>query len=103
MTEQDVVAGGLSSDPPNGLMVDTIAAVATATGLGAVAVIRLSGGRSFEILRALTPDHPDRPPMRSPRLLSLRDAKGALLDRALVTAFPGPDSYTGEEDRKSVV
>ena len=78
-------------------MVDTIAAVATAPGLGAVAVIRLSGSRSFEILRALTPDHPDRIPMRSPRLLSLRDVKGVLLDRALVTAFPAPDSYTGED------
>jgi len=77
--------------------IDTIAAVATAPGLGAVAVVRLSGDRSFDILRALTPDHPPPVPTRSPRLLSLRDKEGALLDRALVTAFPGPESYTGED------
>ncbi len=90
MTEQDSRAG---PEPT----IDTIAAVATAPGLGAVAVVRLSGGRSFDILRALTPDHPPPVPTRSPRLLSLRDKEGALLDRALVTAFPGPESYTGED------
>ena len=90
MTEQDSRAG---PEPT----IDTIAAVATAPGLGAVAVVRLSGDRSFDILRALTPDHPHPVPTRSPRLLSLRDKEGALLDRALVTAFPGPESYTGED------
>jgi tRNA modification GTPase len=90
VTEQDSRAG---PEPT----IDTIAAVATAPGLGAVAVVRLSGDRSFDILRALTPDHPPPVPTRSPRLLSLRDKEGALLDRALVTAFPGPESYTGED------
>ena len=78
--------------------IDTIAAVATAPGLGAVAVVRLSGDRSFDILRALTPHHPaPLPTTRSPSLLALRDKEGAVLDRALVTAFPGPESYTGED------
>jgi tRNA modification GTPase len=37
-------------------------------------------------------------PARSPRLLALRDPNtGGLLDRALVTTFPSPDSYTGED------
>ena len=86
------------SGRPNGPAVDTIAAVATAPGLGAVAMVRLSGGRAFEILRALTPRHTDDVPSRSPRLLSVSDPKtGELLDRALVTTFPGPDSYTGED------
>ena len=77
---------------------DTIAAVATAQGLGAVAMVRLSGSRAFEILRALTPYHPDDVPSRSPRLVPVSDPKtGELLDRALVTTFPGPDSYTGED------
>ena len=91
MTEQ--AAGG-----PTGLAVDTIAAVATAPGLGAVAMVRLSGDRAIEVLRALTPDHPDPIPSRTPRLVPVRDPKrGELLDRALVTTFPGPDSYTGED------
>ena len=86
------------SGRPSGPAVDTIAAVATAQGLGAVAMVRLSGGRAFEILRALTPHHPDDVPSRSPRLVPVSDPKtGELLDRALVTTFPGPDSYTGED------
>ena len=86
------------SGRPSGPAVDTIAAVATAQGLGAVAMVRLSGGRAFEILRALTPHHPDDVPSRSPRLVPVSDPKtGELLDRALVTTFRGPDSYTGED------
>ena len=86
------------SGRPSGPTVDTIAAVATAQGLGAVAMVRLSGSRAFEILRALTPYHPDDVPSRSPRLVPVSDPKtGELLDRALVTTFPGPDSYTGED------
>ena len=91
MTEE---ASGRSSGPE----VDTIAAVATAPGLGAVAMVRLSGGRAFEILRALTPDRPEDIPSRSPCLVPVSAPKtGELLDRALVTTFPGPDSYTGED------
>jgi len=77
--------------------VDTITAIATAPGMGAVALVRLSGGRAFEILRAITPDHPEDVPPRAPQLMSLRDPKtGAILDQALITTFPAPNSYTGE-------
>ncbi len=77
---------------------DTIAAVATAPGLGAVAMVRLSGSRAFDILRVLTPDQSDPGTPRTARLLELRDPdSGGLLDRALVTTFPAPDSYTGED------
>lgn len=77
---------------------DTIAAVATAPGLGAIAMVRLSGGRAFEILQALTPNHPEPFPNRSPLLLPIEDpSTGDLLDRALVTTFPAPDSYSGED------
>ena len=79
------------------LAVDTIAALATAVGPGAIALVRMSGPEAFQILRALTPDHDDPPPrMASLRLLTNREG-GGLLDRALVTAFPRPDSYSGED------
>ena len=87
-----------ASDPPVEPAVDTIAAVATAPGSGAVAMVRLSGPHAFDILAALTPDHATRVPDRTPRLLALREpTAGGLLDRALVTTFPAPDSYTGED------
>ncbi len=75
-------------------MTDTIFALATAPGRGAVAVIRLSGPASGPALRALSRQGP-RP--RRARLARLRDATGAVLDQALTLWFPAPQSYTGED------
>ncbi len=79
------------------LAVDTIAALATAPGAGAIALVRMSGPEAFQILRAVTPDQDDAAP-RTVNVRSVRDGEGGdLLDQALVTAFPRPDSYTGED------
>ena len=79
------------------LAVDSIAALASAPGPGAIALVRISGPEALRILQALTPDQ-DGP---SPRTASVRSISGGqgrdLLDRALVTLFPRPDSYTGED------
>ncbi|HEY3516014.1 MAG TPA: tRNA uridine-5-carboxymethylaminomethyl(34) synthesis GTPase MnmE [Gammaproteobacteria bacterium] len=73
---------------------DTIAALATAPGVGAIAVIRLSGSAAHRIARELTGREP-RP--RLADLRTFRDASGATLDRGLVLFFPGPSSFTGED------
>ena len=79
------------------LAVDTIAALATAPGAGAIALVRMSGPEAFQILRAVTPDQDDAAP-RTANVRSVTDGEGGdLLDQALVTAFPRPDSYTGED------
>jgi tRNA modification GTPase len=75
-------------------MSDTIFALATAPGRAAVAVIRISGPRTREVMERLVGDVP-RP--RSATLRTLRDAQGDPLDRALTLWFPGPASYTGED------
>ncbi|MFZ0657913.1 MAG: tRNA uridine-5-carboxymethylaminomethyl(34) synthesis GTPase MnmE [Candidatus Binataceae bacterium] len=76
---------------------DTIVAPATAPGVGAIAIIRLSGPRAFEILRAIW--HPAR--SGNPRELAVGDvidpATGAHLDRAMAVVFPKPKSFTGED------
>lgn len=76
---------------------DTIVAVATPPGPGGLAVIRLSGPRAFQIAEALV----GAGRLGAPRVASLvrlrNPANGALLDQALVTVFPGPASYTGED------
>ncbi|MHB8383652.1 MAG: tRNA uridine-5-carboxymethylaminomethyl(34) synthesis GTPase MnmE [Candidatus Binataceae bacterium] len=76
---------------------DTIVAPATAPGVGAVAIIRLSGPRALEILRAIW--HPARE--GNPRELIAGDiidpATGAHLDRAMAVIFPKPKSFTGED------
>lgn len=75
---------------------DTIAALATAPGHGAVALLRVSGAGAFEVAARVV--RPWVAEARRARLCAVHDpVSGALLDRALVTAFPGPGSYTGED------
>jgi tRNA modification GTPase len=113
---------------------DTIAAVSTPPGEGAVALIRISGPSAMEILGRIfepasaprsagVPSNTGRMPMprspaklpvlgvppassvpatHAPQVLPRRATfgriteNGALVDEVLVTFFPGPASYTGE-------
>ncbi len=74
-------------------MTDTIFALATPPGRGAVAVIRISGPDTARIATALGGKPP--PPRRA-GLRTLKSSAGEVLDRALVLWFPAPASYTGE-------
>ena len=72
---------------------DTIAAIASPAGRGALGVIRISGGDAPRIAVALLGALPE------PRVASLRrfrDAEGAALDEGVVLYFPAPASFTGE-------
>lgn len=81
----------------DGVEVDTIAAISTAPGLGAIAVIRLSGPRAMKVLATVAPDLGETEPRRA-RLTAIRDPRTReLLDRALVNVHPAPASYTGED------
>jgi tRNA modification GTPase len=74
---------------------DTIAAIATAPGRGAVALLRVSGPSAREVVLRITPALGTA---RVQRLAALRHPHtGELLDRGLVTWFPAPGSYTGED------
>ncbi len=78
--------------------VDTIVAVSTAPGPGAVALVRMSGPGAGRILGVLAPRLGALPEPRRVTLVELRDPEdGELLDRALATFFAGPASYTGED------
>lgn len=74
----------------------TIAAVATAPGRGAVAIVRISGDAAWSIVRALAPDLPERPDPHRATVRWLRDG-GERLDQALVLPFVAPRSFTGED------
>ena len=86
-----------SQDP----LLDTIVAQATPPGFGAVAVVRLSGPAALDIAGRLM--RRDAQAMtrwadRASRLRTLfRPGSGETLDRALVTVFRAPGSYTGED------
>lgn len=74
---------------------DTIFAVSSGAPPAAIAVLRVSGMRAFDAVRALAGD---LPAPRRAALRALRDpADGELLDRALVLLFPGPNSASGED------
>jgi len=75
---------------------DTIVAVATPPGRSAIGVVRLSGPRSIDIIRALTNDEKFTP---EPNRISLKQIvrSGKPLDYALVSYFKSPHSFTGED------
>ncbi len=73
-----------------------IAAVATAPGVGALAVIRLSGAGCGEVLRACSSRQKALEPRRA-TLLHILDARGRVLDEVIATYFAAPASFTGED------
>ena len=75
---------------------DTIAAVATAPGAAALAVIRVSGPLAAQaVMRACGREKPFAP--RRATLARVRDAQGRALDEAVVTVYTAPHSFTGED------
>ncbi len=76
---------------------DTIVAIATAPGRGAIAIVRLSGPRAAEITRRVCTPWP--PEVRVATLATVHspDEPEQVIDHGLVTHFPAPHSYTGED------
>ena len=70
-----------------------------APGRGALAIVRVSGPATGGLILRLVPFLGGRlPEPRTARLLSLKDPDtDELLDRGLLTWYPGPASYTGED------
>ncbi len=73
---------------------DTIVAVATPNGRGALALVRLSGPNAFTIAGKHLRPQPTEP--RVAQLCSVHDGD-EVLDQAIVTLFPGPNSFTGDD------
>src|SRR5690554_3747482 len=72
----------------------TIAALSTAPGTAALAVVRLSGPDALRIAKLVT--GVDARP-REAQLCSFRTSDGQQIDQGLMLCFPGPRSYTGED------
>jgi tRNA modification GTPase len=73
---------------------DTIVAVASAPGRGAIALVRLSGADAFKIAAKHLESWPLEP--RVSHLCDVFDGDEKL-DQALITLFPGPNSFTGDD------
>lgn len=79
-------------------MSNTIVALATPFGRSGIAVIRLSGQSSLEIVRQLTRDKEFNPVPRSVSLKKIYDLETSeVLDETIFTFFQSPKSFTGED------
>ncbi|MDX9731829.1 MAG: tRNA uridine-5-carboxymethylaminomethyl(34) synthesis GTPase MnmE [Bdellovibrionales bacterium] len=84
---------------------DTICALATAPGVGAIAVVRLSGRatsenvqlRPLSIAKKIASFLPSKPESHRAYFGTLKAFDGSSLDEALVTYFAEGRSFTGEE------
>ncbi len=75
---------------------DTIAAIATAAGIGGVGIVRLSGPRAIEIAAAAL-GIPPAQLTREVRVGWARSQSGDRLDQVLAFAMRSPASFTGED------
>ena len=80
-------------------MQETIAAISTPFGEGAIALIRVSGPASTAIAGAAfrSKRRPSELPARFQQFGQIIDDDGEILDDVLLTVFHAPASYTGEE------
>ena len=73
---------------------DPIVAIATASGRGAVGIVRVSGARLAPLIEAIC-GRVLKP--REATYLPFRDAGGEPVDHGLAIHFPSPNSFTGED------
>ena len=80
---------------------DTIAAIATAPGEGAIAVVRLSGPETYALADRFFRSPPPLPSARAAGTFAhgqiVAPPSGDVLDDALLLIFRAPHSYTGED------
>ena len=76
---------------------DTIVALATPPGVGAIAVIRLSGNLSFEIIHQLFPAKNLKEQPSHTLHVGYLIHKNAILDEVVISLFKAPRSYTAED------
>ena len=79
---------------------DTIIALATPSGVGAISVIRLSGERSIDIVDAFFTSVRKGKSIKDQKTHTIHlghiISNGLILDEVLVSVFKNPNSYTGE-------
>lgn len=75
---------------------DTICALSTANGMGAIAMIRVSGARAFDIVSTVFSKSIESLESHTAHFGTLTN-DGKLIDEVVVTVFKNPASFTGED------
>ncbi len=76
---------------------DTIVALATPPGRGGLAIVRISGPEALDLARQLCRATLDARPRYSQLHELISPSDGQLLDKALITYYRAPASFTGED------
>ena len=74
----------------------TIYALSSGPGVSGLAVIRVSGQKSLEILKNITKGDLPKPRVATLKKINKIDSNETI-DQGVVIWFPGPESYTGED------
>ena len=77
------------------MQTDTISAIATANGIGSIAIIRISGDNALQIAKKLSKKQDFSP--RYATLSTLYDSQNALIDESIIIYFKAPYSFTAED------
>jgi tRNA modification GTPase len=76
---------------------DTIVAIATPAGRGGIGVVRISGPDAARIAATLTGAALELEPRRATFARVRTTGAGRVADQVIITFFPAPHSYTGED------
>ena len=77
---------------------DTIVALATPPGAGAISVIRLSGSKAIAICNQICPGKNfDKLPSHSLHFVNIKNEEERIIDEVVTGLFKAPHSYTGED------
>ena len=76
-------------------MSDTIAAVATAYGIGSISIVRVSGKKAYEVALRLSKKENLTP--RYATYSKIYNKNNELIDEAIIIYFKAPFSFTGED------
>jgi len=76
---------------------DTICAIATANGIGAIGLIRVSGDKSLEIVSSIFSKDLQNRTTHTAHFGTIQNKEKELIDEVLVTIFHQGKSFTGEE------
>lgn len=76
---------------------DTICALSTANGVGAIGVIRVSGAKALEIVSQIASKNLIDKASHTAHFATIHNSKEEIVDEVLITVFAKGKSFTGEE------
>ncbi|MEE2699793.1 MAG: tRNA uridine-5-carboxymethylaminomethyl(34) synthesis GTPase MnmE [Bacteroidota bacterium] len=76
---------------------DAICAIATGSGLGAIAIIRISGKKTFDICNKIFSKNITNVKSHSIHFGTIKNKEEEVVDEVLLSIFKNPQSFTGED------